>query len=750
MPPTTGYVRTPFYRIDVDGDSGFQLGNDVTQNEALEDLTTMVVEAEVVNFHGGLATGKTLKVWQGGLGSEEEMQQFNGFINRISGTSYPNTVRVMGVGELSKLRRALLSDMNLTGLTDGVAVQAILTACGVTYDEDDIYDYGYTLGAKSDIKWLKGTPGADMLREIDRVFGCATIEIGDGRVVRFAYDRAPSTDDIDYTYAPGVNAWLYNVERERGDLDAIQNYWIVTGLRYRSDDGGTPVANTVDDACQAEIWAQGVADHPKLGSGIYVAPNTFQSDIIQSEALAKMVAKRMMRWYNREPDYVVLETANDPRRTPGDVIGVRDPAYGVDLGASQNSTPYLILSVDRRGDLMTLHCVGGAAGSTGTLTSGINVCCGTEQEDGTCDDEGTNPSASPDPTISTPPDIPNEVLTPPDDADPGIPPDIESMIVCDDEEDLRPHWVADGVDLGLRAPWRESIDADWSIMKSDGTLPLDGDELVYRLVAADGGGSLYRSTVLTGHTSDDDYLIGPAPYFMMCMDVAFCGDEADVDENGDMDTPYTVSINLASKPDAGTSTIPRVIWYSAPGLERPLTGSGHDHYNWRVEIEGARQSVTNLDRAPGEISGGGLNRNTGDYGPFEGGDGLPLSPNPFFNESGDAGSQPDNFQFHHLCAAFDLSVEYQKVYVWGDGGEGIAYSEKCLSSSCVGGQFHYDVCDHEHTVRIGASASTSPTDPDFCPGVQIRNIVMGSVNCVENPNYVEPEDREFEEPDYVP
>jgi hypothetical protein len=108
----------------------------------------------------------------------------------------------------------------------------------------------------------------------------------------------------------------------------------------------------------------------------------------------------MMRWYNRQPDTLTVQSLNDPNVNCGSVIGVKDEAYGIDLTADADETPYLILTIDRRGDEMTLNCLGGAAGDTGTITSGVEKVC-----NATSTAAFDTPPAFTPPTIMVPPDV---------------------------------------------------------------------------------------------------------------------------------------------------------------------------------------------------------------------------------------------------------------------------------------------------------------------------------------------------------
>lgn len=387
MPVSPGQ-RSPFYRFklsDIDRD----LAADYVQNEQLDGGITRVLEVELFD-EVTLATNLQVELHQDERLFDTSNFQFRGHTNQISGTAYPNRVALTCVGPLARLRQCPSYNHNLTGMTDGQAVRHILNACNIDYDTSDIGTAGYVLGAIRPIYWQRDTPGAAMIAELDRVFGMATTEIEDGRVVRRTYDRAPDEADITQTYTINVDNEFWSTQRDRGDLDAITNLWEVTGLSWSTakEDGGDGLTRT--------IWARGSADNPAFSSGDRNRAGSFQSEIIQSTALAVTIAKRMMRWYNRQPDEITIGVQNDVSVYPGRVIGVSDDAYGITLTAGADETPYLVLTCDRRGDEMTLHCVGGAAGSEGTITGGVEVTDNTTSDPG--DVTPTDYEPVPDPT----------------------------------------------------------------------------------------------------------------------------------------------------------------------------------------------------------------------------------------------------------------------------------------------------------------------------------------------------------------
>lgn len=356
--------RNYYYQVTIDGDQ-VNYTDDVSQTEGLDQLAT-VVEFELIDEPSPRpAFGDDITVVQIDRSTDVDnaKYQFAGTIREFDGDSATEVLIIRCVGILDDLNTArITTDLNLTGMTDGEAVEAILTASGIPFDHADIADFGYVLGAEVPIYWRIGQTGAALIGAIDDVFGMKTLEVGNGRVVRFRYDLAPDVGDAYRLYTRGTDADVENVHRTYGNRSLRQSYWDVQGASY-----------TCGDSCNCQVWANAVGSNPRKRSRVNAgeAP-PYQSDIIQDEDLAAWVAERLMRWYNRTPSSVQVTTSNDVSVHPGTVISISDDTYQID---HSTITAYTVLTVERHGDEMTLTCEGGAAGSTGTITTGVNKRC---------------------------------------------------------------------------------------------------------------------------------------------------------------------------------------------------------------------------------------------------------------------------------------------------------------------------------------------------------------------------------------
>ena len=463
----SGVARDLWVRVAL-GDAGTLVPTaaPVRIQQQLEGAVTTVAEVTLAGFTPVLATNEPVTIHHVNRNNApepdyESRQLFGGIVNRIGGVGSPHGVTLSCTGELAKLRRTRTHEFeySMNGKTDIEVVRDVLDWCEVAYDPADIWGWDYELGRFQDraeatppLWWHAGQSGASIIGELDRVFACATIERNDGTVVRFPYSRSPE-DYVDppytKTFARGrAGASFYGNERDRGDLDRVQNFWVVRGLGFSGAEGDN------DEGCQFWYQASALADHGILGAGVAVGPQEFSSELIDSEELAKAIAERLMRWHNREPDLLRIQCGNDARLAPGHIILVRDATYGIDVPASKR---YLVLAVARDGDEMLLDCVGGPPGATGAVQSHLYRDCNDTQTD-----VGTDPPpfAAPDPTI---PDIPDIGTVPPDlpeIEEPPEPPNTDDLFIdCTEAEGM---FVGPFDPLADRVPWRFVSDA-WVI-----------------------------------------------------------------------------------------------------------------------------------------------------------------------------------------------------------------------------------------------------------------------------------------------
>lgn len=354
-------ARNYFWRVTVNGDVVGTAGTP-TINESIQAMTRVAEFSLASQPESTPSIGQTVQIDFCNVGSDIFWPAFAGTIDAIEVESQPWEMVVRCTGPLALLRKVRTgSDYNLTGKTDGEVIEDILTYCGISYSPSDILDMGYEFGERQAVKWLIDVPASQILREIDTVLGCVTLEIGAGRVVRFNWDPAPENGlKAVRTYERAVDYDFFQNHRSRGNRDQIQNVWEVHGPTVR-----------INDNCNATVWAKAADSNPQLGRKVRVQTGTFQSDLIQDEALAEYVVKRLMWQSNKTPDMGSIEVFNHPNISPGSVVTLEDDSYGI------NAAPrhFSVQSVDRSGFTMVLGLVAGPRGDEGTVTTGVEKVC---------------------------------------------------------------------------------------------------------------------------------------------------------------------------------------------------------------------------------------------------------------------------------------------------------------------------------------------------------------------------------------
>lgn len=311
--------------------------------------------------------GTTVQVNRVKLSDDTYHVLFGGYIG--GGTdveSEPWDLKFRALDELSKFSALrTTNDLNLTGMTDGEAWEAIANVCDVDFDHADIVDTGYVLGAKMDVWWKKETTGQSVIEELDRVFQCKTMAVQNNRVVRFVYDRVAHSADIFSTYTKAESNEFLQNHLNRGDKSQAQSLWTVQGV---SAPCGT------DNACTCMVWATSTDVVPVRGKKIRRIPASQfpQSDLIQDENLARLIAQRMMRWFNRVPKTYSITSVTNANMYPGMVVGIVDLTYGMD---ATSTVPAFVSTVEKAGSTMTLTAIGAPGGSTGSTTSGVEKRC---------------------------------------------------------------------------------------------------------------------------------------------------------------------------------------------------------------------------------------------------------------------------------------------------------------------------------------------------------------------------------------
>lgn len=652
--------------------------------ESLENLTTTAEFLLTASPPlGPVLAGDAVQMELIDLSTNTAWVMFKGFVDGFDVESQPHGVVVRCVGLLSKLRMTRRSedgDLLLSNMTDGQIVMALLDYCGVPYNPFDIASTTFLFGQRQNIYWRVDEPASKIVQEIDDLLGMKTIDAG-GRVFRIAYDLAPSVGLAYTTFRRGASTGLWRLHRAYGGMEQIKPVWRVTGVRATCGN------------CECTPWAA-ARDTAYVGS---VAAETVASDLIQDESLARAVATRMMRWYNRYPDEIAIEALTDPNVLPGQIIDVFDPADYID--ALSPGRAYTVVSVDRDGSVMTLTAVGGLAGATGTITSGVEQVCNQTTGDTNWEDGYTDPG------IGVPPidlggtfdgTFPDTGWT-----EEELPNTTDAFIGCTDTDGMA--GVADSNQVSDQGyvSWQYVQNAPWRLTSLGGVYALvDATGAVQEIIFTSQGTVSLIWNETPGYPSakqeTNDTEIGTAPAFTISGEVMFRR------QSQQFMVTLSGGINSAS-----------CLLYADPG-------STYNGNIYNVLASGENQPAkAEGDDPPGTCTHASLDCNNGGYmGKNMGG--FPLN------------------EWIPFTISFDITGVRHRVYVTAGSVSGYFEDLECWGPNC-GTLFLNEPCQHSsHKVVLSAYAGPSPGSLSD-PMMKLRLLGMGHSTCQQNENFIPPE-----------
>lgn len=677
--------------------------------------------------------GDAVRIRRVKLSNNTYQNMFGGYLSTKTVDSEPFNLTLRAVDELSKFDAVRTgTDLDLTGMTDKEVWTTLADVCDLEYDPDDIVDIGYEVGQHAKVYWKVDSTAASVIQELDEVCGCKTMTVGNNRTIRFAYDLAPDEDLSQVTYEKGVSPDLYRLQESTGSVGQIQSIWRVTSTDFKC---GT------EDKCSCVVWAKAVDSTllPKKGKKRSIFPKQeFSSAFIQDEGIAESIARRFMRWYNRTPLILSMSLEMNPSIHPGSVVSVIDNTYGIGHAAA---TPYTIITVEKRGLDMTISAVGGAAGSEGDVTHGVEQQC--NKNTGSTDWPGDGIGGG----IDVPPfelDLPWPEDTPggsplfgcttagtfqtcPEDSD--LDECIPGSGVTSDEvgtvpEDfcitylgpnrLQPKSFTAGsgappddftATCRVWVPWRERSGGPHYHINEDG---------VVDWIQTNGG----TSFVISANGEMDPLLQGP---------------ETDSDFGTPLQTAIqgTVTFNQAGSylairyaaledGDEETFDGATVVIYADPGLEISPGGSSTD-YIFGIELNGCTVSALKVGDGEPNHSYGALTRDNGGYVPSTPAAlGVPVNFTFFFDET-------YRRQWGRIVANTDLGSGYLDNLDYLSEGIVFPGEPQDPSNPCSE--------DHQgHVLVITGHAGGIGTQE--APAVKLEGIVLGHSTCATDEGYV--------------
>lgn len=684
-----------------------KIGGEVTITEGL-DQPYAVCDFDLVSTPAPPpAANDAITVQMYDRATETTSTHFWGYVANSDIEDFPHRAAVTARGALSPLATCTNdtgADIDFTGDTDGEVVEALLTLCGIDFDSADIADAGYHLGAREAVKLHKKQHASELLLELDRVLGAKTADVGSGRVVRFFYNLAPSAATAVRHYRRSTDTRLYQVHRTNGDLSQIRNSWDVSGPTLECGE------------CSCTVVAHVSGENDLLGDGVRNAGEPFQSDLIQDKSLAEAVARRLMRWYNRAPIELTIAVQNDTGVRPGHCVTVADDVYGIDLATD---TPLCVVSLDRRGDQMTLQLVGGEAGDIGTVTSRVEEQCNQSTDEGPDWDDGYT-----DPDYGAPPFIDPEDLEP-DDLDDGFdeleppsPPNTEDRFINCEEEDPSLVTIPEEVSAGEgdTVSWDTLNDTAWRLNFTSGV----GVSLASR---AGTSADVDEIRVYSSSTRTFTWNTTPGPNSGKNTG----NDRLDVETGGIFTISgafmfhiagetFTIMLDGGSSPESLQNA--NVRFSATPGVNVSGPGSQGTH-DWAIAVDGENQDAQSSDTSAPHSGCWHATFNCNNGGRM--GKDAPFALDTWveFTVSFDLTSTLNRVD----VSAGDISGYMEEYAAWG-GNPPTSFG------------FDVDPCDHAaHRVLLGITGLGVGRTIDN-PGFRLRIDNVGfSETCEPNPDY---------------
>lgn len=599
--------------------------------------------------------------------------------------SEPFGMTVRAVDQLSDLRIVRTGgDLDLTGMTPKEAKMEIFDYCGLTYDSDDIVDVDYILGALEPVKWLAdgSTSAAQVITEIDRVFGLCTETIGNNRIISFRPDVMPEDDTGAYrTLTKGVSVDFQAHHRAHGSRNEIQTIWSVTGVSHEFNDGN----------CTSTPWAKAVHGTARVGRSRRVAEASDQSDLIQDESLAIYVAANHMRQTSGIPDTATVATLTSRNLHPGTKLLIEDRTYGI------RALPriFCVTRVEIVGLRTDLTLLAGPPGDEGTITSGVDRVCNDTHTDGDI------PGDFEPPDFDVPPlddgDFDDIEFPDIDLEDPDLPDTETRFNDCTESGEL--------VDL-LALPWRSS-NAVWRYdAEEDETLGVytpNETDLFYNITESP-----------TPKTSDNDYVFAQGEILCVTGTVRFC-------ESAFVYTDPSLQIRYTPIDDIGVAV---VRFYAGIGTNDPI-----DDDVWGVYAQSENLATVVDERTPPHTCVPGVFGGFGNRGGYIG-DPAPWNTDLAFGVCFDVSL---NKQRTYVDGDWGTGYHEDLICVAGEEDE---------SSVLYGVCDHAD--GHILEIRLrGGGFDPDGVDPD-CPPIELKNLSLGFATCVPNPDYIDPDTTEGE------
>jgi len=285
--------------------------------------------------------GDSVTIW--GKNGANAGQIFAGELVTLDWTYAPTKIGLVCQGILARTRLEWGGDeYEYTEQDDAAIIRNLLEKMGIPSSAASIESSSWTLGTIDPITLKEGDVPYNIIQEIDDLAGYRTYELTTGVIVRRRVSGVAGANAA-ITYSQGVTV-LPSPKRNRSRL-GIVNRAIVTGVEYEGLTIGGP---GVAEASAANIY---IPSPPG-----FITENV-QSALVEDDAKALEIAKRIVADKNRRPEVVEFEVPFDPRVQPGMTLGVA--ADGLELDSSTVFCQYVSHNLGNPAKT-TIRALGGA------------------------------------------------------------------------------------------------------------------------------------------------------------------------------------------------------------------------------------------------------------------------------------------------------------------------------------------------------------------------------------------------------
>jgi hypothetical protein len=259
--------------------------------------------------------GKAVEIWAGYNGQTALI-----FRGELSGITWEDGPARVGLDCRDLLARTRLpwggGEYEDAEIDDAALIRNRLEKMGIPSSVAHIESSGWVLGTVFPILLKDGDVSWSLIEEIDTLAGHRTFTDSAGVIRRMRVSGTPGAEGA-YLI---TTAQLLEKPRRVRSRDGIINKCVVTGLTYEGLVVGGPGV------------AEAQANNPYVPNPPGYITEEIQSDLVEDDATALAIARRVVSDKNRRPESLELPIVGDPRIQPGMTLTVE--ADGLETGSA--------------------------------------------------------------------------------------------------------------------------------------------------------------------------------------------------------------------------------------------------------------------------------------------------------------------------------------------------------------------------------------------------------------------------------